>query len=530
MRNIYINTKFLILGGLKILQEAMHNCAIAAVYIKPNGDSSNRALFYLYKLLLNQQNRGQLSAGVTTFNHSRLQVLDTFKDLGPVNEVFKTSDRQQSMDIFKRYAGNKGIGHVRYATSGGEDRSLAQPFERHHGRKWKWFSFCWNGNLANYSELKQHLLEKDDYLIVHDTDTEILMHYISKELKGSTRPNLVKAFSRLAQKLDGCFNIAFVNAFGEMIILRDPYGFRPIVYGWKDDMFLVASESNALINCGVTDYKNLEPGHLIYISNGKVEVKKYAESPRKAHCMFEWVYFTNVSSVLDNRSVYITRTNLGKELAEQETEKMDNSHVIVPVPDTAKAAGDAMAYELKVPSAEGLIRNRFVGRTFIEGSSREDRVQNKYTALKEILKGKKVIIVDDSIVRGSTTKQLVNYIKKIGEAKEVHVRISCPPIRGPCFYGIDMSTIAELLIPRYEGMPKKGEVSQEIINRIAKDLGADSVKYQTVQGLVKSIGMPANELCMACLTGDYPTPWGKKLYHKAWDNYKKGIKDRTYSC
>ena len=252
--------------------EANHNCAIAAVYIKPNGDSSNRALFYLYKLLLNQQNRGQLSAGITTFNHSRLQVLDTYKDLGPVNEVFRTSDRQQSLDIFKRYAGNKGIGHVRYATSGSEDRSLAQPFERHHGRKWKWFSFCWNGNLANYSELKQHLLEKDDYHIVHDTDTEILMHYISRELRGSKKPNLVKVFTRLAQKLDGCFNIAFINAFGEMIILRDPYGFRPIVYGWKDDMFLAASESNALINCGVTDYKNLEPGHLIYIKNGNVEI------------------------------------------------------------------------------------------------------------------------------------------------------------------------------------------------------------------------------------------------------------------
>ncbi len=510
--------------------EANHNCAIAAVYIKENGDASNRALFYLYKLLLNQQNRGQLSAGVTTFNPSRMQILDTYKDLGPVNEVFKTSDRQQSLELFKRYAGNKGIGHVRYATSGSEERSLAQPFERHHGRKWKWFSFCWNGNLANYQELKQHLMEKADYHIIYNTDTEILMHYISRELRGSKKPNLVKVFTRLAQKIDGCFNIAFINAFGEMIILRDPYGFRPIVYGWKDDMFLAASESNALINCGVTDYKHLEPGHLIYVKNGHVEVKKYAESPRKAHCMFEWVYFANVSSVLDNQSVYITRTNLGKELARQETEKMDSGHVVVPVPDTAKAAGDAMAYELKVPSAEGLIRNRFVGRTFIEGSSREDRVQNKYTALKEILNNKKVILVDDSIVRGSTTKQLIRYIKSVGGAKEVHVRVSCPPIRGPCFYGIDMSTVCELLIPKYEKEPKKGEVSKEVVAQIAKDLGADSVRYQTIQGLVRSIGKPAKDLCMACLTGEYPTPYGKKLYMKAWENFRKGVKDRTYAC
>ena len=513
-----------------IKDELMHQCGIAAVYIKENGDSGNRALFYLYKLLLNQQNRGQLSAGVTTFNPARMQILDTYKDLGTVNEVFKTSDRQQSLEIFKKYAGNKGIGQVRYATSGSEERSLAQPFERHHGRKWKWFSFCWNGNLANYTELKQNLMEKADYHIVYNTDTEILMHYISRELKGSVKPRLTKVFARLAQKLDGCFNIAFINAFGEMVILRDPYGFRPVVYGWRDNMFLAASESNALINCGVTEYEHLEPGHLIYIKNGHVEVKKYAESPRKAHCMFEWVYFANVSSVLDGQSVYITRTNLGKELAKQETETMDEEHIIVPVPDTAKAAGDAMAYELKVQSAEGLIRNRFVGRTFIEGSSREDRVKNKYTALKEILKDKKVILVDDSIVRGSTTKQIIRYIKNVGGAKEVHVRVSCPAIRGPCFYGIDMSTVSELLVPKYEAEPKKGEVSKEVADKIARDLGADSVRYQTIAGLVRSIGKPAKDLCMACITGDYPTQSGKKLYKKAWENYRKGIKERTYAC
>ena len=171
-----------------------------------------------------------------------------------------------------------------------------------------------------------------------------------------------------------------------------------------------------------------------------------------------------------------------------------------------------------------------MGRTFIEGSSREDRVQNKYTALREIMKDKKVILVDDSIVRGSTTKQLITYIKKIGEAKEVHVRISCPPIRGPCFYGIDMSTVSELLVPKYEKEPKNGEVSKEVVAQIAKDLGADSVKYQTIAGLVRSIGKPAKDLCMACITGEYPTPHGKKLYMKAWENFRKGVKERTYSC
>ena len=511
--------------------EVRDECGIAAVYIKEKTDAANRALFYLYKILLNLQNRGQLSAGVTTFNEGRVQLLDTFKNLGPVNEVFRTSNRLKSMNVFRRYAGNKGIGHVRYATAGSEEKSLAQPFERHHGRRWKWFSFCFNGNIANYMELKKALMEKVDYHIVYDTDTEIIMHYLARELRGNRRPSLPHVFSEISKKFDGCYNIAFINAYGEMVVLRDPYGFRPLCYGFKGGMFLAASESNALVNCGITDYKSLKPGELAHISNGDIKVKRYAENKKTAHCMFEWVYFSNVSSVLDGKSVYITRTNLGKELAKLETENIGKDHIVIPVPDTAKAAGDSMAYELGIPSKEGLIRNRFVGRTFIEGASRTDRVQNKYTALKEILKGKKIILVDDSIVRGTTTKQIIRYLKTEGKAKEIHLRVSCPPIRGPCFYGIDMSTVSELLVPQYEKKPVTGDVSEKICAKIAKDVGADSLRYQSMAGLIKSIGLPKNKLCMACLNGDYPTCKGRKLFKKAWDNFRKGKKKgRTYSC
>ena len=512
------------------MDEAKHNCGIAAVYMKENGESANKALFYLYKLLLHQQNRGQLSAGITTYNKDRPQILDTHKDLGTVNEVFKTSNKLESLQIFKRFAGNKGIGHTRYATSGSESKELAQPFVRRHGRMWKWFSFGFNGNLSNYAELKEELLKKSDYHIIFDTDTEIIMHYIARELKGSKRPNLVKVFSNLTKKFDGCYNLVFMNAFGEMIILRDPSGFRPLVYGEKNGMFLAAAESNALVNCGITDIKHLAPGHLIHIHDDKIEIKKFADSPKKSHCMFEWVYFANVSSNINEKSVYVTRKNLGKQLAQSENIKIDNNTIIVPVPDTAKASGDSMAYELRIQPQEGLIRNRFVGRTFIEGSNREDRIQNKYTALREILAGRKIILVDDSVVRGATTKQLIKYLKEVGGAKEVHLRVSCPPIRGPCFYGIDMSTIGELLIPQYEGKPATGEVPQKIIDRVAKDLGADSMKYQTIQGLIDSIGLPAKDLCTACVSGEYPTKGGKRLYKKAWENYRKGVKERTYSC
>ena len=515
-----------------MLDEVHEECGIAAVYIKGDGDAANRALFYLYRLLLNLQNRGQLSAGITTYNPERLQILDTHKDLGHVNEVFRTSNKEKSFHIFKKYAGTKGIGHVRYATSGTEEKGVAQPFERHHGRKWKWFAFGFNGNLANFTELRNKILQRGEYHLTYNNDTEVIMHYISQALRTERRPNLVKVFSSLAKKFDGCYNITYINAEGEIAIVRDPYGFRPLVYGYSSDkkVFMAASESNALLNCGIKDIRPLPPGYMIHIHDDKVDIKRFAESRRTAHCMFEWVYFANVSSILDGKSVYNTRTRLGQELAKLETQKLDNDFIVVPVPDTAKAAGDAFAYELGIPSREGIVRNRYVGRTFIEGSSRYDKVQNKYTVIRRVLEGKKILLVDDSVVRGNTTKQLVRYLKEEGGAKEVHLRVSCPPIRGPCFYGIDMSTVSELLVPGYEKKPVSGDVSRELCNKIAKDVGADSLIYQSVQGLVKAIGLEGNSLCTACITGNYPTPWGKKLFLKAWENHRKGVKQRTYSC
>jgi amidophosphoribosyltransferase len=502
--------------------EAKHECGVAAVSLK----NSDKALFYLYKILLNLQNRGQLSAGVTTFNAKRPQLINTYRNIGTVNEVFRTSNFEKSMNIFKQYSGSKGIGHVRYATCGANERSYAQPFERHHGRKYKWFSFCFNGNLANYGELKAELLKKKDYHMVLDNDTEIIMHYLAREFMGSSKPKMDQVFGNLSKRFDGSYNMAFINAFGDLVVSRDPLGNRPLAYAIKDGELFAASESNALVNCGAHNYKSLDPGKMIEVENGSIEIKQYAKPERIAHCMFEWVYFANVGSVIDNKSVYITRTNLGKELAKLETEDITKDHIVVPVPDTAKASGDSMAYELGIPAKEGLIRNRFVGRTFIEGVSRGDKVANKYTAIKEILKGKKVLLVDDSIVRGTTTKQLVRYLKNVGGAKEVHVRVSCPAIIGPCFYGIDMSSISELLVPSYlEKSHMADEITEKACKKIAKDLGADSLIYNTVEGLIKSIGLPKNRLCLACLNGDYPTQCGRKLYCQALKNYSSGKKE-----
>jgi amidophosphoribosyltransferase len=447
--------------------------------------------------------------------------------------VFKTNDVHKSFNLFKKYAGNKAIGHVRYATSGVEDVAYAQPFERHHGRMWKWFSFCFNGNLVNYPELKKTLMEKAHYHIIHDTDTEIMMHYIARELRGGTKPNIIDVFSRLSSKFDGSYNVSFMNALGELAVFRDPRGFRPLCYSIEDGKLAVASESNAIQNCGFRDIKSLEPGKAITVNNGSIQIKKCVACKRKAHCMFEWVYFANVSSVLDGRSVYVARTELGKELARLETEKITKDHIIVPVPDTAKAAGDAMAYELGIPSQEGLVRNRYIGRTFIEGmDKRTSKVENKHTAIRRILKDKKVILVDDSIVRGSTCKEIVSYLKDRGGAKEVHLRVSCPPIKAPCFYGIDMSTIGELLLPGYEKPINPDGTSEKVLAKIAKDVGADSLIYNTIPGLVRALKKPKEDLCLACLTGKYPTPEGQKLYSKALIDYKKGKKGsgRAYEC
>lgn len=508
--------------------EIHDECGVAAVSLKKDG----KALFYLYRLLLNLQNRGQLSAGVTTYNDKKPQLINTYRNIGTVNEVFRTSNVQRSMELFRKYAGNKGIGHVRYATSGANERSHAQPFERKHGRLWKWFSFGFNGNLVNFEELKKPLVDKTEYHFSLNNDTEIIMHYLARELKGYKKPKLKNVFHNLSRKFDGAYNIAFLDAYGDLVVCRDPLGFRPLCYSIKNGNLFVASESNALTNVGAHNFKSLEPGKLIRVQNGSIKIERFANSKRKAHCMFEWVYFANVASVLDGRSVYVTRTRLGKELAKLETEKITKDHICVPVPDTAKAAGDAYAYELGIPSMEGLIRNRFVGRTFIEGDKREDKVANKYTVIKEILRGKKVLLVDDSIVRGTTSKQIVRFLKRIGGAKEVHVRVTCPPIKAPCFYGIDMSTVGELLLPGYEKSIDPEKTSQKVLDKIAKDMGADSLIYQTIPGLVRSIALPQKDLCLACLTGKYPTPCGRSTYLRAVRDFKKGKKGkkRSYEC
>ena len=268
-------------------------------------------------------------------------------------------------------------------------------------------------------------------------------------------------------------------------------------------------------------------GEVLSIGDGDtIRVERFAASPRRAHCFFEWIYFANVASSMDDRSVYLTRKRLGEELARLETVPIDEDTVVVPVPDTSKAAADAMAFRLRIPSVEGLIRNRYTGRTFIDGAaSRRQKAETKYTPLREVLEGKRVILVEDSIVRSTTMKVLLGRMRSLGLAREIHVRVACPPIVAPCFYGIDMSTIDELFAPEFL---RGGPLTAEAQAAMAARLGADSLRYLPVEAVARSIGFGADELCQACLTGRYPTPAGERLYEIALGQTSRGGSGRTY--
>lgn len=505
------------------MSELNEECGVVAVYHLPgNGVSPlcpdqcpEEVSRLVPRMLLDVQNRGQLAAGFTTYNPRRNQLIDTYKEVGNVTEVFRLSHRGKFESLMKEYAGRAAIGHVRYATCGRDDRSYAQPFERHHIKKHKWFSFAFNGQLANYAELREELLTDEDNYLAHETDTEIIRHELSTALSTDDRRPLLDVCRHLAEKFDGAYSLVFLDALGDMVVARDPLGIKPMSYAIEGPLFAAASESVALLNLGFApeNIRSLAPGKAVIISEGRLKIRRFAPSLRQAHCFFEWVYFSNVASTIDGRSVYLARKALGEELARLETVPIDEDTVVVPVPDTSKAAADAMAYRLRIPCVEGLIRNRYTGRTFIEGSGdRKLKAQTKYTPLREVLEGKRVLLVEDSIVRSTTMKVLLQRIRWQGLPKEIHVRVACPPIISPCFYGIDMSTFSELFAPHFLN---GGPLTDDIQREMASQLGADSLRYLPVEAVARAIGFDASQLCRACITGEYPTPCGQRLAEAA---------------
>ncbi|MFC1521143.1 amidophosphoribosyltransferase [Elusimicrobiota bacterium] len=521
--------------------ELKEECGVAAIVdLKPRENNKPFDLVsLLYTLLIKQQNRGHLAAGIATFNKSRTRILERYRALGTVNEAFRASDPKKFNALKEEFNGSVGIGHVRYGTFGKNDVECAQPFLRRHGKLSKKFAIAFNGNLANYAQLEAVLKREHDYSVESKTDTEIIMHNLALKIKSGAR-DWKEIFGHLADICDGAYNIVFLNGKGDLIISRDPYGFRPLCYGISPDkrIFAAASESVALERIGIRQFCDVEPGHLIHVHDGEVDIIKYTQPKAISHCMFEWIYFANICSVVNGRAVSDVRFRLGRELAKLEKEKLKKqgitvdkqfkeSRVICCVPNSSIPVSEGFGFEMGLPNSAGLIKIDAAARTFISHKKdKSTQVKNKFDVNRAVLQDKIVYLIDDSIVRGNTSKAIVDYVKNIGGAKEVHVRAACPPVAYPCFYGIDMSTISELVAGKatLDNTPH-----DEMVKGISSFIGADSLAYQTFEGLIKGIGLSRKNLCMACLDGNYPTEHGRLLKEKAAANVSdKKETNRTY--
>jgi amidophosphoribosyltransferase len=450
-------------------------CGVIGIHDKEGNVAEN--IFYGLMAL---QHRGQESAGIalTTGNGG----LYLRKEMGLVAEALSLTELSMLKSRF-------GIGHVRYSTVGKSSLTDAQPFNLDST------ALAYNGTIVNYVELKEKLRKSGVYF-TSTSDAELLLNILLREFRETG--DFFDALSELSKSVEGAYSAVCLTGDEKILIFRDPLGFKPLCFGETDSAFIGASESVAVDMLGGKLVSDVKPGEAILISDSGVERKCFMRTGKRAYCMFEFVYFSRPDSVIEGRSVYDVRLRLGINLAK--TYGGDDADVIVPVPDTSRPAAEGMARYTGLPVAEGLIKNRYIHRTFImpKQDLRENAVRVKLNPLRSVLKNKKIILIDDSIVRGTTVRNIIQMIRRAG-AKEVHVRITCPPIISPCFYGIDIATHRELI------------ASKRSVEEICKIIGADSLGYQTIENLVDAIGISRENLCLACLTGEYPTPKAQKL-------------------
>ncbi len=434
----------------------------------------------IYYGLMALQHRGQESCGISVYDGRALR---TVRRYGLVGEELQR--------VARALGGRVGIGHVRYSTLGGPSLINAQPVPIRMGGET--FSIAHNGTIVNYEQLRDYLAGKGIGLRTKSDSEAILRIFLDSYRRGC---DVFGSLESCSERIEGGYSMVMANSKGELIAARDPLGLRPLCMGNSGNSIAIASESVALDINSLTLIGDVEPGTAVFVGGNDVEVERFASCPRRAYCMFEYVYFSRPDSILEGRSVYDVRLRLGRNLADTIDGDIDS---IVPVPDTSRTAAEGLSRMTGIPVAEGLIKNRYVHRTFIMPTqeAREGAVRMKLNPLKSVIKGKRIVLVDDSIVRGTTLKNIVAMLKSSG-AKEVHVRITCPPIISPCFYGIDISSRSELIAANN---------SVEAIERI---LGADSLVYQSLEGLIDAIGLPRGDLCNACLTGEYPTPMAQE--------------------
>ncbi|MHA1835649.1 MAG: amidophosphoribosyltransferase [Candidatus Odinarchaeia archaeon] len=470
------------------MEELKHKCGVVGVY-SPDKDFNVSHLLFDGLLIL--QHRGEESAGISVFGGKKIR---SVKGMGHVNEAITESD-------LSRLFGNIGIGHTRYSTAGSSSPENIQPYTIDLGDTE--FALAFNGNLTNHLELKRNLIRRG-HTFMSDADTEIIAHILINNLM-EYELDYTKAIEKIIEVIEGAYSIVLINNKGQFYSFRDPLGFRPLCIGrLSEGAYMVASESVVFDILDVEFIRDIEPGEILLIENSSIKSSKtftsYVESQPTAHCMFEYVYFSRPDSILDSISVHQVRLNLGKILARLHPV---NADMVVPIPDSGRVAAIGYSQESGIPLIEGLIRNRSIWRTFIlpYPELRERYVKLKLNPVKEAIKGKRVVLIDDSIVRSTTSRRIVNIVRKAG-AKEVHLRISCPPIISPCYMGIDFPSKEELV------------AANKSVEEIRQTIGADSLGYMTVEGLIKAIGLSSNRLCLACLTGRYPIMKARNIKQK----------------
>jgi len=434
--------------------------------------SQNEKVSYrIYRALAALQHRGQSASGIATFDGESIALK---KSTGLVNEVF---DRESLEEL----EGSAGVGHVRYPTAGSDGFKDAQPFITNVPQA---MALVENGNLTNDGSIRE-MLKKRGRKVNSSSDGESLLKLFADNYDCEDQFAAAKAVMDIAE---GSYSVIVLTTEG-LLAFRDPHAIRPLVVGYKEGSYIFASETAALDVLGYEKIRDLEAGEAVFIDRDLNLSSKVLNKKGVKHCMFEWVYFGRADSVIDGISVYEARLNLGAELAELFDREAD---IVMPVPDTSVPAAIAFSESKKLRYREGVIKNRYIGRTFImeSQSKRESAVRDKLNAMRSEISGKRVVMIDDSIVRGTTSREIVSMLKKEG-AREVHLLSTCPPIKYPCVYGIDFSTRGELIAGEKE------------IEEIRKEIGCDSLTYQTIDGLLRAIG--SKELCTACLSGEYPT-------------------------
>lgn len=453
-------------------------CGIIGIFGDP--DASTLAYLGLYA----QQHRGQESAGISSSDGEKLHA---YQSMGLVSDIF-------TQDVLQSLPGQSAIGHVRYSTAGGSDLKNCQPFRVRyaHGS----LAVAHNGNLVNAHEIRKKF-ETDGAIFQSTMDTEVIVHLLAKSQKRTEVERLQEALPQVF----GAYSILFLTP-DSMLAARDPDGLRPLVLGKKGEAFIVASETCALDLIEAEFVREVEPGEIIEITAEGVQSYRFQQKKQPAHCIFEYIYFARPDSEIFGRNVYDVRKGFGEMLAQESGVEAD---VVVPVPDSGVPAAIGYAKASGIPFELGLVRNHYVGRTFIEPeqSIRHFGVKIKLNPVKQILKDKRVILVDDSIVRGTTSQKIIKMVRDAG-AKEVHLRISSPPTQWPCFYGIDTPTRKELIS------------AQKSLEEICTFIHADSLQYLSVEALYKFQKQNKNEgFCDACFTGNYQI--GQKWVQSALD-------------